>query len=203
MQKQKKRRNTAKPGARSATPKRRKNPVVIIRESKQRKANGKRRKNPSGAAPLNFVKDGAVALAGLVATRQGPQLILGAKNAGWLGYLANVAAAIATAMLAGKFAGKRAGSAALIGGGLYTVNRVLTEQFSPAGKFLSLSGVGDASAAASLGTIRQGYYPVPFSTRGGVPAHIVDTVRASLPPAAAPQSGSVAGCGNRVSARRF
>ncbi len=152
-----------------------------------------RRRNPelSMSRPVEVVKSGAVALAGLVATRQLPQLVLGSRNTGVIGYASNAAAAAITAALAGKFAGKAAASLVLIGGGLYIVNRIMTEQFSPVGKYLSLAGVGDASASARLGRVKEAYFPYPvlYDKAGKpiIPAEI-DARRLALAAAAASAS---------------
>src|SRR5260370_150062 len=86
---------------------------------------------------FNLLKFGAIALVGLVATRQIPQWVLGTKNQSWVGYAANALTALVLGYAAHKFVGKEAGSAVLIGGGLYTVSRMITEQVSPVGKVLS------------------------------------------------------------------
>jgi hypothetical protein len=126
----------------------------------------RRRHNPSGlAATIGSPKDlvtGAVAgLASAVATRQVPQMILGAGNTSWEGYGANLVTAIAATWAAGTFGGPAAGRGALIGGMVIVLDRVLSEQISPISSYLSLSGVGDANAYSKLGTIRQGYYSHP------------------------------------------
>jgi hypothetical protein len=156
-----------------------------------------RKHNPSFLAePVSMAKTGAMALGGLVAARQLPQLILGAKNTGWIGYFANGITAALTAFVASKMAGKQAGQAVLIGGSLYLVNRVMTEQFSPAGNLLALSGVGDAAASSQMGAIRSAYYPVPVVyDRAGkpiIPQALIDGVKAGLPPAPVANSQAVA-----------
>lgn len=172
-------------------PKRRRNPVQFGSKKQYR-----RRRNPSSRTipPIDLAKGGFVALLGLIATRQVPQMVLGAKNSGWIGYIANLATAAVAAAAASRFVTKAAGQYVLIGGGLYTVSRVLTEQFSPVGKYFALSGVGDAQAAG-LGTIKSGYFPVPVVTDArnnpAIPSAIIDAARAAIaPPAAAPAQAS-------------
>jgi len=63
---------------------------------------------------------------------------------------------------------------------LYLVNRIITEQFAPVGKILSLAGLGDAQAAG-LGRIREGYFPLPVVvTRDGRPVIPRAIVQASV-----------------------
>jgi hypothetical protein len=151
-----------------------------------------RRRNPSTMRkPLDLAKLSLTALVGLVMTRQIPQLALGTKNIGWLGYAANFGTAALAGMLVGKFYNKDAGKFVFIGGSMYTASRILTEQFSPIGKYFSLSGVGDAQAAG-LGVIRNGYFPVPVvrdsAGNAMIPQAIVDAAR-PLPAPAATVSG--------------
>jgi hypothetical protein len=120
---------------------------------------GRRRThNPEiGKSAGAIVKNGFLALLGLVATRQLPQYGLGANNTGWKGYLANIAVVIAATWAATKMLGKDAGMAVGIGGSAYVVDRVLSENFSVGDSLLSLSGYGDFNAHVKtfgLGQIR-------------------------------------------------
>lgn len=126
----------------------------------------RRKRNPSGLAatigsPKELIMGGMAGLAAAVATRQLPQVVLGASNAGVEGYAANLITALASAWVAGSFAGPAAGRGALIGGTVILLDRVLSETVSPISSYLALSGVGDANAYSKLGTIRQGYYAHP------------------------------------------
>ena len=135
----------------------------------------------SAGGIMNFLKLGLFALLGLIATRQVPQLVLGTGNVGIIGYLANAATAFVAGWGASKFLGRDAGMAAGIGGGVYVVDRVITDNFSQAGQYLSLSGLGDADA---LGDIQPGYFPLPVPTdQAGNP--IIPTEIRALPPAPA------------------
>lgn len=175
---------------RKATTRRRRNPVSVV---SLKKRTTRRHRNPSIArASITSVKMGVYALLGLVATRQLPQMLLKDKNTGVWGYLANLAAMLAASMAASRTMGKEAGTAVGVGGGLYIANRILSEHFSPIGKALSLSGVGDAVAAtpAQLGAIRPAYWNhPPVTDRQGVaqlPPPIVEAIDARLkavPPA--------------------
>jgi hypothetical protein len=141
-----------------------------------------------------LLKNGALALGGLLTTRQVPQMVLQGKNTGFFGYLANLAVALVSAGIAGTVS-KGAGAPVLIGGGLYIVDRVLTEQFSSAGQILSLSGAGDFKVAVNntrgLRGVRTGYFPLPvqYDQSGNpiIPQAIIDAAQRGMLPA-----GSVA-----------
>jgi len=113
---------------------------------------------------LALLKNGAFALGGLVATRQLPQMVLQGENKGYIGYLANAAVALGSGVLAESLM-RGSGAPVMIGGGLYVVERILSEKFSSAGQILSLSGAGDSRVAVNgtrgLRGIRQGYFPLP------------------------------------------
>ena len=140
---------------------RRKNPFVGAR-----KHHARRRKNPSTmslSGTSSILKGGFFALIGLVVARQIPQMLLGARNTGLIGYGSNLLATFVAAMVGTKFLGPDAGKYIAVGGGVYMVNRALTDNLSPVGKVLSLSGIGDHNA---LGDIQSGYFPLPVPTNG-------------------------------------
>jgi len=110
---------------------------------------------------IDMLKIGSLALGGMVVTRQLPQALLGQRNTGIVGYFANAAAAALSSWAVGKASSPQNGQAVLIGGALYLVERVLSEQFTPLGLALSLSGVGDARAAGTLRGIQPAYFPWP------------------------------------------
>lgn len=159
-------------------------------------------KNPSF---LNNPKEAAIsivtALVAAVATRQIPQWLLGANNVSWTGYAVNAATALAASFGANEFISASAGIAALTGGGVIILDRVLTEKLSPVGQYLALAGLGDATAATALGTISDGFYihPTIFKADGTplIPHAITDAAVAafnnmqprSLPPANGGGSG--------------
>ena len=171
---------------------RRKNPSIGHR----RRSSG-RRHNPSVlAGTTSILKSGFYALLGLVAARQVPQMVLGARNAGVIGYAANIAVTVLTALLGTKFLGKEAGAAMGVGGGVYVANRVIQDNFSPVGKVLSISGIGDYSA---LGDIQPGYYPLPVPTNANGQPMIPAELRPAPAPAARANMGSVAAPSRYVS----
>jgi len=163
-----------------------------FRRAKKMYARGRRRSsNPkllSGG--FNLLKFGAIALVGLVATRQIPQWVLGTKNSSWIGYAANALTALVLGFAAHKFIGKEAGGAVLIGGGLYTVSRVITEQVSPIGKVLSLTGLGDPMALSGIGP---GYFPLPVPLDAAGNPIIPAEIRAAAVAAGAGMKGLEAG----------
>ncbi|MCS7261033.1 MAG: hypothetical protein NZ765_09655 [Anaerolineae bacterium] len=142
--------------------------VVALRRRRNPLFVRPRRANPNGVVdtPVRLLKTGTLALIGLVATRQVPQMLLGARNAGILGYVANAAAALASAAVARKVADREAAEAVGIGGALYLANRIISEQLTPVGKVLSLTGVGDAQAAGlgAVGKYVPAYFPHPVVT---------------------------------------
>ncbi len=138
---------------------------------------------------IGTLKNGFWALVGLVLTRQIPQMLLKEKNTGPMGYAANVAAAFGTSFLVSKFAGADAGGAVLIGGGLYSVSRVLQEQLSPVGKVLSLSGMGDAMALGEILTGDRAYFPEPVAMDNDRRPIIPSQIRAVPPPPLAVANG--------------
>jgi hypothetical protein len=126
-------------------------------------------------------------------------MILGTNNAGWKGYLANAATGAAFTLGANEFVSPAAAQASIIGAGVILLDRVLTEQFSPVGAYLSLAGIGDATAATRLGEISEGYYihPTIFDNAGNpiVPHQITDAaVRAfaAMPAAGKPATAAQA-----------
>jgi hypothetical protein len=135
-----------------------KNPLMTMRK--------KRRKNPSGlsgivGSPKDLVEMGVAGLASAVATRQLPQLLFSTENTGILGYSMNAITAAIVTWGAGAFIGPKAAQGALVGGLVILLDRILTEQVSPIGQYLALSGVGDATAMTKLGTIGDGFYLHP------------------------------------------
>ena len=158
----------------------------------------RRQRNPSRVTSkaTDLVKMGAFALGGLVLARQIPQAVLGGRNSGFVGYLANALTAIVAAAIISKYGGKPAGNAVGIGGGLYVVQRVMDEQFTALGRQLSLSGVGDSRASGSLRGIGPAYFPWPVATdRAGNPIipPQIDNAQIAAPATVAAGVGRFAG----------
>lgn len=154
-------RSTMRKKTRKKAPKR--NPSVFAFHKKAKKSH-RRRRNPNLLSrPVNILKQGALALGGLIFVRQIPQMVLKDKNTGILGYGANLLTIVIAATAASRFVGKDAGLAVGTGGSLYLANRIISENFSPIPKALALSGLGDAAAAGSLGTLVPASFAHPVS----------------------------------------
>jgi hypothetical protein len=137
-----------------------------------------RRRNPDmfGASTGDLVITSVAGLANAVLTKQLPQLVFASGNTGVEGYAMNLVTALAGAWAAGKFAGPKAGMGAMVGGMVILLDRILTEQFSSIGSYLSLSGVGDATAVTKMGTVRDGYYLHPTMVDGNSNMIVPDPV---------------------------
>lgn len=174
---------------------RKKNPThrAAKRRSNPRRRNPVHRRRNGGSLgagrAVSNLKQGFWALVGLVVTRQAAQTVLGSKNTGVMGYLANIVAAFGISMVVTKFAGAPAGDAAGIGGGLYLANRVLNDNFSPIGKVLSLSGLGDAGALGEIASEARSYFPLPVAYNNQREPIIPTQIRA-VPPQPMPMPGT-------------
>lgn len=142
--------------------------------------------------PLEMLKLAIYAALGLIATRQLPQILLKENNKGLIGYGSNFVTAISAAAIAKKAAGAVPAIAVLIGGSLYTFNRLLND-YTPLGKQLALSGIGDVHACGSLRGLLPAYQPTLVMTRNGqavLPRAVLEQMRALIPaPAAAASQG--------------
>jgi hypothetical protein len=174
----------AKTGIKKAAKKAKKNPF-----GKKTVQKSKSRRNPSGimaaiGTPKDVLIAGVAGLASAVATRQLPQMLMTTDNEGWVGYAANAGVALAATYAAGVFVGPVAAKAAFVGGIVILLDRILTEQVSPIGQYLTLSGVGDATAMTKLGTIGDGYYihPTVVDSNGKpiIPHEVSDAALAAM-----------------------
>lgn len=194
-----------RPKKKASSPRRSKNPANA--RSRRPSYGHRRRRNPSNPTSgtirgaSTFITEAITAAVALATTRQLPQMVLQANNTGWIGYGANLATTLAAGYAADKFGGERQRNAALIGGGAYLVSRVLAEQFSPVGQYLSLSGLGDAQAATSLGTVEDAYYPYPvvYDESGNpvIPRQIISAAQAGMMPQQQQQQAAMAGVPSR------
>jgi hypothetical protein len=110
----------------------------------------RRRSNPGMGRATEFVKLGASVVGGAVGSKVATQLILGAKNTSWLGYLGNL---VATALLgygANLMFKDKIIAQGVVGGGIaQVIVRVIGDQ-TPYGSYLQGAGVGDYQASAFL-----------------------------------------------------
>ncbi len=116
------------------------------KRSSGKRFSGKRRaRNPGGlGSPMDWVQGGVGVLTGVVATRGVPQLVLGDKNVGGLGYFANAATAAAVGWVTHMvFPRNRVLVASVIAGGFAALIARVIGDFTTYGKFLTLTGVGD------------------------------------------------------------
>lgn len=169
---------------------RRKNPLA------GKKHRSSRRRNPSIIRTgTDILQAGFWVIVGLVLTRQIPQVLLREKNTGAMGYLANIATAIAAAWAASSVGGEKAALMTGAGGGAYVITRAAQEHMNPFGKYLTLQGLGDAMALGEVYTGDRAYFPTPVSYDSNgtpiVPARIDPRLqaRAIAAPAAAAGQG--------------
>jgi hypothetical protein len=126
----------------------------------------KKSRNPHGlrevfGTPKDMLVSGVAGLLSAAGTRQIPQMLLNQNNEGAMGYGANLAVTLAITWAAAALAGPAAAKGALVGGSVILLDRAITEHVAPIGKYLKLSGVGDATAISKLGTITTGYFTHP------------------------------------------
>lgn len=132
------------------------------RPSKTNPHRRRRANNPQLAKMgVQIVKNGAYGLLGFFVAKQLPQAVLGPKNSGPMGYLANLVSAGIAGVIANQMGGSEAAVAAVTGGGLQLVNRVVQDHMSPFAKALQLSGLGDAMALGEVVPDDEAYMPYP------------------------------------------
>lgn len=194
----------SRPSTKKSAPKK-KNPFFSMKSAPTKKR--KTASNPDNIKPYEMAKSGMVILSGLVIARQLPQFALGADNQGYMGYAANAAVGIFGGLALSMFAGKKVGFEFAAGSMAYTISRVATEKLSPVGKYFSLAGVGDASAAtmgdvrrAGVGIVRESSFNEPMlRTANGmvlIPPHIqaaIDAGRVPMMPVSVPPASAVGG----------
>lgn len=174
---------------------RRRNP-----SSSGKRQRGARRRNPSILKKgTDVLQAGFWVVVGLVLTRQIPQLLLKEKNQGVMGYVAGIITAIAAAWAASRVGGESAALMTGAGGGAYVITRAAQEHMNPFGKYLSLTGLGDAMALGEVYTGDRAYFPSPmgYDSNGTpiVPARIDPRLNA---PAALPAAGNGLGWTRRM-----
>lgn len=151
----------AKPKAKARSYRSKSNPHMVAAKPR---TSSRRKHNPRGIGSFGIteiMKAGAGAAAGGLGTRSITQLVLGDKNTGPLGYLANAAVAIALGY-ATAFVASPAWAIGVAAGGLgATILRIWSEQVSQTSPS-SLSGLGDLDFSGNgLGAYVQTAFPVP------------------------------------------
>lgn len=171
----------------------------------KKSAPARKKANPDKFKPVEAAKSGAIILSGLLISRQLPQVVMGASNKDWLGYAMNFGTALLGGFGVAMVLGNRAGFEFAAGGAAYTISRVATEKLSPVGRYLSLTGVGDATAAsmgdcrkAGVGVVVPDSFNEPLLRRADgtilIPPHIQLAIEAGRPvpmPAQQPQASTV------------
>ena len=184
-----------------------KNPKPRVQVAKHNPFKRAKRRNPAKSGGFvksvsSVVKTGLLTLTGLEITRQIPQLLLADQNTGAMGYAANAATIAATAFAVSKTLGKDAGTAVAVGGVVYLLDRIITEQFSAAGNLLSLSGLGDFQAhvrttprVPGMAGIRQGSFPMPMTWNKDGSAQVPDYIQGAISSAVpvAPPTSALSG----------
>lgn len=144
----------------------------------------RRRRNPAvlGMGLTELIKLGAGAAAGGFGARAIPQAILGASNAGWMGYVANLVSTFGLGWIAGKFAGRDAQLGVLAGGLSATGMRIWGDYMAPTApvaQAASVSGMGDYQFSSTglgwyspfdNGQGRGGWYKAPSAIASAAPA---------------------------------
>ena len=106
-----------------------------------------RRSNP---AVVSYIKAGAAVVGGAVGSKMATQVVLGASNTSWMGYLGNL---VATGLLGWgahvAFKDKLISQMVIAGGIAQVIVRVIGDQ-TPYGSYLTGAGVGDYQASAFL-----------------------------------------------------
>jgi hypothetical protein len=137
------------------------------RAAPKRVIHHRRRSNPGGLGrPMDWIQGGAGVIAGVVATRAIPQLLMGASNTGTMGYAANAAAAIGAGWLTHMLFPRNGvlTTAVIAGGFAGLLSRIIADQ-TPFGAQLSLTGLGDHG----FGLYQKSNYPAPPHLIGGRP----------------------------------
>lgn len=122
-----------------------------------------RRRNPGilGMSGGDLIVETVAAVGNGVATRVIPQMILGAANAGVVGYAANAVTGLAGAWLASKF-NQKAGHGALLGAAVALASRILSDTMGQNALGGGLSG----DMGGELGFYINNSYPLPTGGTG-------------------------------------
>lgn len=171
-----------------------------VRRAKARRAKstsamrnpGKHRRRPirNAGKTGNLVTSSLGVIGGAVGTRMLTQTILGDKNAGMIGYVANAAVAFGLGFGVSKFAkNANLGAMVTLGGFVSLALRVLQDN-TPLGRYvnLQLSGMG-RRGDLGVGMYEPTTFFVPLDTN---PPGGVNTARMSLPAAVAKESQAAA-----------
>jgi len=109
----------------------------------------RRRRNPLSLGGRELIPTALWAIAGGVATRAIPQLLLKDSNTGIFGYGANALTAVALSWAAERFAGPNAGKGVLIGGAVMLGGRLISDLFGKS--LVSFGDVFGTTGTAGMG----------------------------------------------------
>jgi len=134
----------------------------------------RRRRNPLALGGRELVPTALWAIAGGVATRAIPQLLLKDSNTGIMGYGANALTAVALSWAAERFAGPNAGKGILIGGAVMLGGRLISDFFGKSlvsfGDVFGTTGTSGMGAhgdpSFDLGLYTPGEFVVPTWSDG-------------------------------------
>jgi len=134
----------------------------------------RRRRNPLSLGGRELIPTALWAIAGGVATRAIPQLLLKESNTGIFGYGANALTAVSLSWLAERFVSPNAGKGVLIGGAVMLGGRLISDFFGKSlvsfGDVLGTTGTSGLGAAGDpsfeLGIYTPGEFVVPTWSDG-------------------------------------
>ncbi len=109
----------------------------------------RRRRNPLSLGGRELIPTALWAIAGGVATRAIPQLLLKDSNTGIFGYGANALAAVSLSWLAERFVSPNAGKGVLIGGAVMLGGRLIADFFGKS--LVSFGDVFGTTGTAGMG----------------------------------------------------
>lgn len=128
---------------RNAPKARRRNPSMKVKNAHHRRHHRRNAGGAGGGGIVGLLTSGVFAAGGLVLSRFATQAVLGAQNAGFMGYAGN---AVSTAALAWAThiisKNPRNRDAVILGGVMGIIARLITD-YTPYGQFLQAQGFGD------------------------------------------------------------
>jgi hypothetical protein len=126
----------------------RSNPAGRRPKAKNNPGRRKPQRNPAGFGMNDMLQLGAGAVLGSSLPKLGSQMVLGAKNTGVMGYMANIAGTAILAWSAAKFLPRqRSLAAGILAGGIGQVIARAIGDYTQFGQYLNGAGMGDYMAA--------------------------------------------------------
>lgn len=130
---------------------RRRNPSTASAAPRRRRRNPPRAIKGLASKGFGILRAGVAATGGFYAARELPQVILGARNTGVLGYAANIVAGIIATTVARMIGTPGDAAAVTVGAGIAVVQRMVAERMVPmvAAGAAPIAGIGDPSTIAA------------------------------------------------------